>query len=219
MRFGLKSQFTICKGATLAARFTGSAWRESFTVGVLMNAKGLVELIVLNLGLSVGVLTTQVKITPSFSHFSYPHLPPHASSSSTYPLSGVQHVRGDGSRHNRSHHTSRPPYLSATPRYAHHPQGELQLSDICARPKDWHGYPFCLFYFSFYSFIFFFYCNVHCVTFAKTIGTKENPTMVKAIFMNEINDRPSSYFFQLSNKLRNDVPFFKDKASKVKFKN
>jgi hypothetical protein len=65
--------------------------------------------------------------------------------------------------------------------------------------------------------LLFFDRNLHMVTFAKAIGTKENPTMVKAIFMNEINDRPSSYFFQLSNKLRNDVPFFKDKAAKVFF--
>lgn len=40
---------------------------------------------------------------------------------------------------------------------------------------------------------------------------------VKAIFMDEINDRPSSYFFHLSNKLRNDVPFFKDKTAKDMF--
>lgn len=47
-------------GATLAARFTGSPWRDSVTVGILMNTKGLVELIVLNLGLDVGVLTIEV---------------------------------------------------------------------------------------------------------------------------------------------------------------
>lgn len=34
-------------GGTLASRFTGLLWRESFTVGVLMSCKGLVELIVL----------------------------------------------------------------------------------------------------------------------------------------------------------------------------
>jgi len=39
----------------------------------------------------------------------------------------------------------------------------------------------------------------------------------RAIFMNEISERPSSYFFHLSNKLRDDVPFFKDKASKDMF--
>lgn len=34
-------------GGALAARFSGLLWRESFTVGVLMSCKGLVELIVL----------------------------------------------------------------------------------------------------------------------------------------------------------------------------
>lgn len=34
-------------GASLAARFNGLVWRESFTIGVLMSCKGLVELIVL----------------------------------------------------------------------------------------------------------------------------------------------------------------------------
>jgi Kef-type K+ transport system membrane component KefB len=34
-------------GGTLASRLTGLLWRESFTIGVLMSCKGLVELIVL----------------------------------------------------------------------------------------------------------------------------------------------------------------------------
>lgn len=34
-------------GASLAARLSGMVWRESFTIGVLMSCKGLVELIVL----------------------------------------------------------------------------------------------------------------------------------------------------------------------------
>jgi Kef-type K+ transport system membrane component KefB len=37
-------------GCTVAARATQMSWRESITVGCLMNCKGLVELIVLNLG-------------------------------------------------------------------------------------------------------------------------------------------------------------------------
>eukprot|EP01133_Synstelium_polycarpum_P015937 gene15937-18946_t len=43
-------------GATLASRFTKNSWRESITVGFLMNTKGLVELIVLNIGLDIKVL-------------------------------------------------------------------------------------------------------------------------------------------------------------------
>lgn len=54
------------------------------------------------------------------------------------------------------------------------------------------------------------------VSYAAAVSTP-NVGSVKAIFMNEINDRPSSYFFHLSNKLRNDVPFFKDRTAKDMF--
>lgn len=46
-------------GASLAARFTGLVWRESFTIGALMSCKGLVELIVLNIGLQARILSTR----------------------------------------------------------------------------------------------------------------------------------------------------------------
>jgi len=39
--------FAKIGGGTLAARLNGLVWRESFTIGVLMSCKGLVELIVL----------------------------------------------------------------------------------------------------------------------------------------------------------------------------
>ena len=38
-------------GSALAARLTGMGWREASAVGILMNTRGLVELVVLNLGL------------------------------------------------------------------------------------------------------------------------------------------------------------------------
>lgn len=44
----------------LAARWTGMTWRDSFSVGALMNTRGLVELIVLNLGYDLGVLSPRV---------------------------------------------------------------------------------------------------------------------------------------------------------------
>ena len=47
-------------GATLAARYSGFDWRESNVVGVLMNTRGLTELIVLNIGLSAGLISTQL---------------------------------------------------------------------------------------------------------------------------------------------------------------
>jgi len=47
-------------GCTLAARFAGFSWREASTIGSLMSCKGLVELIVLNVGLSAGILSPRV---------------------------------------------------------------------------------------------------------------------------------------------------------------
>ncbi|HZU66521.1 MAG TPA: cation:proton antiporter [Ktedonobacteraceae bacterium] len=44
-------------GATFSARMFGDSWRESLSLGVLMNTRGLVELIVLNIGLDLGVLS------------------------------------------------------------------------------------------------------------------------------------------------------------------
>lgn len=47
-------------GTVVPSRLLGHRWRESFTLGILMNTKGLVELIVLNIGLDVGVLTPEL---------------------------------------------------------------------------------------------------------------------------------------------------------------
>ncbi|KAI9015021.1 Sodium/hydrogen exchanger family-domain-containing protein [Gaertneriomyces semiglobifer] len=47
-------------GCTAAARLTGFGWRESLASGILMNTKGLVELIVLNLGYSAGVINQKI---------------------------------------------------------------------------------------------------------------------------------------------------------------
>ncbi|MEU4654790.1 cation:proton antiporter [Streptomyces sp. NPDC023723] len=43
-------------GATGAARVAGLTWKESSVIGVLMNTRGLTELIILNAGVSMGVL-------------------------------------------------------------------------------------------------------------------------------------------------------------------
>ncbi|KAJ1959415.1 hypothetical protein GGI12_004349 [Dipsacomyces acuminosporus] len=47
-------------GCSVAAKFSNFTWRESVTIGFLMNCKGLVELIVLNIGLQAGVINTKV---------------------------------------------------------------------------------------------------------------------------------------------------------------
>ncbi|KAK3381446.1 Sodium/hydrogen exchanger family-domain-containing protein [Podospora didyma] len=46
-------------GGTLAARANKLLWRESITIGCLMSCKGLVELIVLNIGLQARILSEQ----------------------------------------------------------------------------------------------------------------------------------------------------------------
>ena len=47
-------------GSALAAKFVGQSWRDSLTIGALMNTRGLMELIVLNIGLELNVLTPEV---------------------------------------------------------------------------------------------------------------------------------------------------------------
>ena len=44
-------------GAALAARWTGQSWRDAAALGALLNTRGLVELIVLNIAYTVGVFT------------------------------------------------------------------------------------------------------------------------------------------------------------------
>jgi Kef-type K+ transport system membrane component KefB len=44
-------------GTLIAARLTGLNWRDSVSLGALMNTRGLMELIVLNIGLDLGVIS------------------------------------------------------------------------------------------------------------------------------------------------------------------
>lgn len=47
-------------GATLPARWSGLPWRESLAMGWLMNTRGLMELVVLNIGYDMGLLSPRV---------------------------------------------------------------------------------------------------------------------------------------------------------------
>lgn len=47
-------------GSALAAKFVGHNWRDSLSIGALMNTRGLMELVVLNIGYDLGVLSTEV---------------------------------------------------------------------------------------------------------------------------------------------------------------
>ena len=44
-------------GAILAARWVGQSWRDAGALGALLNTRGLVELIVLNIAYNVGVFS------------------------------------------------------------------------------------------------------------------------------------------------------------------
>ena len=47
-------------GSTLAARACGMPWREAGAIGILMNTRGLMELVILNVGRELGVITEAV---------------------------------------------------------------------------------------------------------------------------------------------------------------
>jgi Kef-type K+ transport system membrane component KefB len=44
-------------GTLVAARGAGIGWRDSTSLGTLMNTRGLMELIVINIGLDLGVIS------------------------------------------------------------------------------------------------------------------------------------------------------------------
>jgi Kef-type K+ transport system membrane component KefB len=47
-------------GATVAARICRMSWRDASAIGILMNTRGLMELIILNIGKDLGVITNAV---------------------------------------------------------------------------------------------------------------------------------------------------------------
>ena len=47
-------------GTVIAARWTGLPWRDSVALGALMNTRGLMELIALNVGYDLGILTPEI---------------------------------------------------------------------------------------------------------------------------------------------------------------
>ncbi|HEU4722178.1 MAG TPA: cation:proton antiporter [Gemmatimonadaceae bacterium] len=44
-------------GTSVAARVAGMSWRDALSLGALMNTRGLMELVILNVGLDIGVLS------------------------------------------------------------------------------------------------------------------------------------------------------------------
>ena len=47
-------------GSAVAARFVNQSWRDSLIIGSLMNTRGLMELVVLNIGYDIGVLSPEI---------------------------------------------------------------------------------------------------------------------------------------------------------------
>ena len=71
-------------GTGIAARLGGMNWRESLSLGALMNTRGLMELVVLNIGLEIQVISPALfsmmvvmaiattMMTPPLLHWVYP---------------------------------------------------------------------------------------------------------------------------------------------------
>ena len=47
-------------GSAIAARMVGQSWKDSLSIGVLMNTRGLMQLIVLNIGYDLGILSPEI---------------------------------------------------------------------------------------------------------------------------------------------------------------
>lgn len=47
-------------GSALSAKLVGQSWKDSFSIGALMNTRGLMELIVLNIGLDLKILSPEI---------------------------------------------------------------------------------------------------------------------------------------------------------------
>ncbi len=47
-------------GSALVARALGQTWKDSLSIGALMNTRGLMELVVLNIGYDMGILSTEI---------------------------------------------------------------------------------------------------------------------------------------------------------------
>jgi Kef-type K+ transport system membrane component KefB len=47
-------------GTLMGARWTGQSWRQAAALGVLMNTRGLMELVVLNIGLDLGIISPKL---------------------------------------------------------------------------------------------------------------------------------------------------------------
>jgi Kef-type K+ transport system membrane component KefB len=47
-------------GTTIPAKLTGMNWKDSFSLGAFMNTRGLMELVVLNIGYELHILSPEL---------------------------------------------------------------------------------------------------------------------------------------------------------------
>ena len=47
-------------GSSISAKLVGYSWQDSLSIGALMNTRGLMELIVLNIGYDLGILSPSI---------------------------------------------------------------------------------------------------------------------------------------------------------------
>jgi Kef-type K+ transport system membrane component KefB len=47
-------------GSAVSAKIMGQTWKDSFSIGALMNTRGLMELVVLNIGYDLGILSPEI---------------------------------------------------------------------------------------------------------------------------------------------------------------
>jgi len=74
----------------LAARSAGFAWRDALIIGSLLNTRGLVELVALDIGRQLGILSPALFTMFVIMTF--------VTTLATVPLIGLLGVRADGDR-------------------------------------------------------------------------------------------------------------------------
>jgi len=156
-------------GATMAAKLFKVPWRESFILGILMNTRGLVELIVLNVGLQVGVLDVEV-----FTMFVLMAI---VTTVMTTPLLYLFYLRQE----------------DIQTRNEEEREVSSEKFSVLTVVRDASTVPPMLYFLS---------------TFLA------NGSIVKLLFLKEISDRPSSYFFSEFTSVLQDTSL--TKANKLR---
>lgn len=71
-------------GASLTAKLCGMGWRHTIAIGVMMNTRGLTEVVVLNIARDAGIIDDQASASPPLPLL-LPCLPPCLPAHSSHP--------------------------------------------------------------------------------------------------------------------------------------